>query len=166
MLAVETGVYEAYNYLPENEPRSIYYTYFHSPGTMFPVPGLDDLLAAKDLVVGVQANGAATAYPIGLLREERVINDTVGGEPVVAIAAFGSQAVRVYERADETFALPEGAGAELPDTIVDGRGDVWRVTEEALVNDEGTRLSRVPSITAFWLGWSSFHPETKLYPRS
>ena len=38
VLDQETGVYPAEFYTPENNPQSIYYEYFESPETMFPVP--------------------------------------------------------------------------------------------------------------------------------
>lgn len=43
-----------------------------------------DFLKADDLVLGVLVNGEAVAYPVNQLAYHHVINDVVGGVPIVA----------------------------------------------------------------------------------
>ena len=57
----ETGLYPADFYAPEEDPQAIYYSYFNSPETMFPVPDRDDRLETKDVVLGVQLNDSYKA---------------------------------------------------------------------------------------------------------
>ena len=60
--------------------------YFGSPDTMFPVWRRSSALPDKALVYGVQIGGRAKAYPLDALnRTSGVINDTVGGDPIVVV---------------------------------------------------------------------------------
>ena len=168
VLAQETGVYPASFYLQEGEPQAIYFEYFNSPGTMFPVPDRDERLRTKDIVLGVRLNDAAKAYSSAALREHRVVNDVVGGEEIVVLGASASQGARAYYRGGRAFALPPEGGdapAGIPTTLVDAAEGTWRVTEDYLVNaaDESERLARIPTHMSFWFGWYQFHPATELY---
>lgn len=161
VLDIETGHYPASYYLPEEHREAIYYDYFNSPGTMFAVPNRDGRLATKDVVLGVEVNGRYKAYPVAALREERVVNEVVGGEGVVVLGSEASEGARAYFRGDRVFAATEG----IPSVVVDADGGIWRVTEEFLVNaeDESVRLARIPTHTSFWFGWFQFHGDTEVY---
>jgi hypothetical protein len=37
---------------------------------------------ADEMVLGVELNGEARAYPIGVLAQHEIVNDTVGGQPI------------------------------------------------------------------------------------
>lgn len=51
-------------------------------------PQFTDVLGAEleyepeELVLGVELNGDARAYPVGVLARHEIVNDTVGGEPI------------------------------------------------------------------------------------
>ncbi|MBZ0292459.1 MAG: DUF3179 domain-containing protein, partial [Anaerolineae bacterium] len=70
----------------------------------------------------------------------------------------GGAAVRAYDRGDYTFA----AGA-TERALLDQQGDVWTVTENALIGPDDTRLERLGGHLAFWFGWYSFYPDTLVY---
>ena len=160
----DTGLYPPSLYLPENHREAIYFDYFNSPDTMFPLAERDERLATKDVVLGVQVNGATKAYPIGALQEQGIVNDVVGGEAVVVLASSTSQGARAFYRGDRVFVLAAEEDA-IPTVIVDSEGVSWRVTEESLVNETSPseKLARIPAHVAFWFGWFQFHPETELY---
>ena len=164
----DTGLYSPSLYLPENHREAIYFDYFNSPDTMFPLAERDERLATKDVVLGVQVNGATKAYPIGALQEQRIVNDVVGGVPVVVVASAAGKGACAYFRGDRVFAMPtmeDESDAVVPAEVMDDEGAAWRVTEEALVNvaDPPERFLRIPAHVAFWFGWFQFHPETELY---
>ena len=168
VLAQETGLYDADFYVPEDDPRAIYYSYFNAPQTMFPVPHRDERLETKAVVLGVRLGGDTKAYPSAVLRERRVVNDEVGGEEIVVLASAGSQGARAYHRGGRTFTLPPNdgeAGPGIPSVVADAGGVTWRVTEDFLVNeaDETQKLARIPTHMSFWFGWFQFHPDTGLY---
>ena len=163
VLAQETGLYPGRFYQPEWDDRSIYFSYRESPTTMFPVWRNSDDLPAKGQVIGLRVNGEAKAYPLEVLRADAVINDELGGAPLVVVTV-GRIGSRAYERGDRTFTLEEGAeGKET--LLTDNDGQLWRVTEDALVrvDDPSAQLPRIPSHNAYWFGWYSFYPETKVF---
>ena len=167
VLSNATGVYPPEFYAAEGNPQSIYFAYREDTGTMFPVWNRDDVLLTKDEVLVLSRGDANKAYPIAVLNRERIVNDVVGGEPVVVVASDLSPEARVYDRGSRTFSLDPGSasGEGTPRRVFDEAGVAWKVTEEALVNsaDDTDTLARVPSHNSFWFGWFSFHPDTELY---
>ena len=165
VISNETDVYPADFYVPESDPAAIYFEYFNSPDTMFPVPSRNDSMVAKQVVLGLRIGEASKAYPVGAVQAERVINDVVGGRAVVIIGSATSEGARVYERGTHVFTLgPAAEGMpELPRTLVGGGSGRWRVEEAALIGEGGEQLARIPTHMAFWHGWFSFHPDTELY---
>ena len=166
VLSLDTGVYQPGRYFPEDNPNATYYEYFHTPGTMFPVWLRDDRLEDKDVVLGVNVGDAQKAYPVHVLQAERVVNDSLGEANVVVLASEISQAAKAYERGDQEFSRTEGdASTGVPMKLVDKNGQVWDITEEALVNasDSSQTLPRIPTHSSFWFGWFAFYPDTELY---
>ncbi|MEP6765341.1 MAG: DUF3179 domain-containing (seleno)protein [Gemmatimonadaceae bacterium] len=107
----------------------------------------------KSWVVGISIKNASTAYDWNRLRAERVVNDVVGGTPIVlAVAADGASFV-AFRRpaADAKFTLRGDslvAGANAYDLA--GRGAAGN-------------LSIIPSSQEFWHSWRTFHPGTSKY---
>ncbi len=50
----------------------------------FTNPGGAEYLNDDDQVLGVEINGQARAYPVNILNWHEAVNDTVGGQPLVA----------------------------------------------------------------------------------
>ena len=161
-----TGIYPPDFYVPENDPRAIYYDYFTSDEVMFPVWNRDVTFDPKEVVVGLSIADSAKAYRVVDLRQVRLVNDTLGGVNVVVVASPESRAGRVYERGEVTFSLPPTDDPDAPPSVlVDESGVAWQVTEIGLVNqsDPSQALPRIPSLTSFWFGWFQYHPDTEVY---
>ena len=166
VLDLNTNVYQAGRYFPEDNPNATYFDYFNSPDTMFPVWIRDDRLETKDIVLGLKIGDMAKAYPVQSLQMERVVNDTLGDANVVVLASEISPASKVYERGElEFFRADDDTSTGVPMTVVDESGAVWNVTEDALVNasDSSQTLWRIPTHMSFWFGWYAFYPDTLLY---
>ena len=157
-------------------PGAAYGDYFASDATMFPVWQRSDLLDTKARIYALQVGGVPKAYPLDLLAEERVVNDILAGTPVVLLAARGlvdvqgenrrvgsvtyeaGGEVRAYQRGGHTFSPGPG-----PDEVIDERGRLWHVTEEALTGPGGETVPRLNGHLAYWFGWFSFFPNTLVY---
>lgn len=129
-------------------------------GVSFPVWQKSARLEPQAEVYALRLGGAPKAYPLERLETEGVVNDAVGGEPVVLVSDPESGAVRAYRRGAHRFA--RGAGGEL----ADGEGRRWRLTEEALLPPEDAGLEplpRLPGHVTFWFGWFGFFPDTEVY---
>lgn len=48
----------------------------------YDVLGAETEYQSEELVLGVELNGEARAYPIGMLARHEIVNDTVGGQPI------------------------------------------------------------------------------------
>jgi len=125
----------------------------------------DDRLEPKALVAGVEIGGAAKAYPLELLAGKRVIQDEVGGTPVVAARVAKAGAVVVYDRRVGDRTLTFEAPSE------DGRmkdvetGSLWAALRGVAVEGSlrGKTLTRLPHVTMYWFGWRAYHPKTAVY---
>jgi Protein of unknown function (DUF3179) len=104
----------------------------------------------KSWVVGITVNGASRAYDWNQLKRERVINDTLGGQPLVVVLAQDGVSFFAFKRPDRdtTFALVDerlsGGGTTYD---VAGRGDSGRLTP-------------IFASQEFWHSWRTFQPAT------
>ena len=164
VLAILNEIYPPSAYSPESTPGSPLEIYLTTDETVFPVWPSNDALGPKDSVLGVRAGGEAKAYTVAGLQGRRVVNDEVGGTPIVIVASSESEAARVYERGSVSLSLPpDDDGKAAPVEVVDADGGVWTVTEEALVNEAGGQeLARIPAQIALWMSWYAFYPDTGL----
>ncbi len=158
VISNETGVYGPDQYLSEDDPKSIYFSYRADSGTMFPVGISDDTLAIKEQVFGLTFGEQSRAYPRDILTQESVVNDTVGDQEVVIITTANGGS-RAYERQGLTFQFSDD------NQLVDNTGAQWLVLEDAMENLSvpAQRLQRLPSKDAYWFGWYAFYPDTDLY---
>lgn len=158
-------------------PGTPYGSYFQSAQKMFPALERRKELPTKERVYGLRQGGAAKAWPLAELVRDRVVNDTLGAEPVVLVAGEGRVEVGApsaesrflrYEAGGAVRAYRRGAAefARGPDerTLRDAGGGVWRIEEDALVGPQGERLARMPGTLAYWFAWQAFHPDTALLP--
>ena len=109
VLDIETGVYPAHSYQPEWQPGSIYYDYRTRADTMFPVWQQSDELSTKGQVLGLIVNGETRAYPLQVLQQTPVINDSLGGENLVVVSDITGGA-RAYQRGPHQFLIDDNAG--------------------------------------------------------
>jgi len=136
---------------------------------------LDKRLPAKERVLAAIVNNEAVAYPFSLLAMWGVVNDTVGGETVVAFWQAGDQeqgngveegqhvgmAVLFYRTVEGqtlTFVLREGS-------IVDEEtGSRWTIFGKAIQGPlKNTYLEQVNSSAYYWFAWINTYPETRLF---
>jgi hypothetical protein len=153
-------------------PGAAYGLYFATDETMFPVWQRSQLLDTKDRIYALRVEEIPKAYPVEILIEEQIVNDTIGKTNVVLISTRGDITVaasdlisynaggevRAFYRLDERFEL----GTD-PDTVQDSSGRTWQITEEALVSPDGELALRINGHLAYWFGWYSFFPQTLLY---
>lgn len=122
--------------------------------------GDDDRLPPRELVIGVTAPEATTAYPLERVRAAGVVNDWVGALPVVVVADPLPQAyVRWANGAVLTF-VRGGDGQLL------AGGSTWSTTSGEAVSGPlaGTTLVRAATTTSmYWSAWVDFHPDTAVY---
>lgn len=124
----------------------------------------DDRLYEKEFVIGVQLEGTTAAYPYGVLNVEPVVNDMVGGVPLVVAFNAASGTGQVFDRRVGSQTLTFASAGD--DRFVDDQtGSTWNLlTGEAVDGDlRGTQLVVIKSTRTFWFGWKDWFPDTRLY---
>ncbi|ELZ98812.1 hypothetical protein C440_00610 [Haloferax mucosum ATCC BAA-1512] len=124
---------------------------------------VDDRLHPKTSVLGIAAGGVARAYPLDTVNEAGVVNDTVGGLPVVVTASSDGTLVAYVRRIHGTAVAFERDGNALL-----AAGSRWDLlTGRALDGPhDGTTLTRANDRSPmFWFAWADFNPGTEIYGR-
>ncbi len=134
-----------------------------------PVPdGLtpDGQLAPRALVVGVEIDGRAMAYPLDMVAAQTPVLDQVGDVPLLVAVAEDGRSVRVFDRRlDETvlelYARTDAVAPSLIDAATGSEFDFTGLGRSG--PHAGRRLDRIDAITEFWFDWHNYHPETWVY---
>jgi hypothetical protein len=130
-----------------------------------------DWLDEDDAVIGYVAGEAAYAYPFKILNYHEIVNDDLGGFPILVTYCPLCRSGIVYDRRVEGRTLDFGNTSALYESdlvMVDRQTNSywWQVAGEAIVGTlTGTRLAVVPSMTLTWGAWKGVHPETKVLSR-
>ena len=171
VLSRETGHTRAYGANP--------YAGYDSTTQPFLLRGTPDpRLPAMERVLHVTAGGAERIYPFGAFADEPVINDEVGGEPVVVLSEAGTLSVLDAQRIADSRRIPSAAaysrrlddGRILTFDLRGGRvvdaltGSIWNVFGEAVEGPlTGRRLAPRSRGEHFAFAWLAFHPEADVY---
>ncbi|SEL73549.1 DUF3179 domain-containing protein [Haloferax larsenii] len=124
---------------------------------------VDERLHPKTSVIGITSGGVARAYTLSTVNDEGVVNDEVGGLPVVVASSKDGSLVAYVRRVDGEVAEFERDGRDL-----EAAGSRWDLlTGRALDGPhEGTTLTRANDRSPmFWFAWADFNPETEIYGR-
>jgi len=172
VLSRETGHGRTYG-------RNPYVGYDDVDATPFLFRGrdLDGRLSPMARVVTVDTDSEAVAFPYDILERDRVVQDTVGGRPIVVFWQQGSasalDAPLVADGRDvgmvQTFSRTVGDQELTFHAGPDGFSDLdtkstWSFHGVALSGPlKGTALTPVVHINHFWFSWAAFRPETRIY---
>lgn len=135
---------------------------------------VDDRLAAKERVVGIEHDGEAIAVHLDRLLDESVL-EVAGGDVVVWHVDGASSALDAGTVSDGRDVGATGVFATELDgerlefrAVDDGFEDMvtgsrWNVLGEAVSGPrEGDRLVAVDHVDTFWFAWAAFQPDAEL----
>jgi len=137
----------------------------------------DGRLPPAERVVAVELTGETVAYPFGALEDQLVVEDTVGGTPIVVFFQPGTasalDAPSIADSRDVGAAgvfLPQADGRALTFRAVDGQivdnetGSAWDILGRAVDGTlEGAQLAPVVHGDHFWFAWAAFRPDTRIW---
>ena len=126
----------------------------------------DDRLRTKQQVIGVAINGDAVAYPFFAMgREETLINDEVGSEPVLLVFDMEARSGIVYSRRIQDGEILTFSSNDSLTFIDEQTGSTWDGEAGSAIDGplQGTQLERIKSTKSFWFGWKDFYPDTRVY---
>jgi len=153
VLSLDTGYERDYS------EGAAYREYFATDELMFNVPAVDTRLKNKDEVFAllpIDTDAKPLAIASRFLTENPIYHNTLGDVDIVVLTD-SSGAHRAYASQDVEFVNWDGNSA-----LVDSDGIGWTLDEAKLVSADGRSLSRFPSHRAFWFGWFSAYPQTRL----
>jgi hypothetical protein len=139
------------------------------PGVQGPPPERtlrpeDPRLAAYEPIVGVEVSGSRRAYPIAALAKERVVNDLLGGEPVLIVYVPETDTVTAFSRTVDGRTLTFNPAAGSPLLTDAETGARWNSYGECVSgNARGTQLKSIVGVRQFWWSWAAFFPDTDVY---
>jgi hypothetical protein len=136
--------------------RNPYESIQNSDVVGFGVEFKDTRLKPKIIVYGVEFDGDAKAYSEGDVQKDKVINDAVGGIPIVVVWYADLNTVKIFERTLDGKTLKFGLSNNK---IIDDKNNEWGV------DDMNEKLEIVDTFGHFWFAWTAFFPQTGLYNR-
>ena len=185
VLSRDTGFSRQYGINP-------YANYDSRPGRPFLFRGEIDARLSSPVahVLATTVNGIAKAYPFAILREQGVINDTIGATPVVAFfqagiaSALGDSVIDnaadlgtagLYRSTLDGLTLTfirqeDNLKDQQEEQTEDGvftdeqTGSTWNAFGEAIAGDlQGKELDWINAFPHFWFAWAAFNPQTEVY---
>lgn len=173
VLSRDTGFSRQYGINP-------YSNYDSRPGRPFLFRGEIDarLGSPVDHVLAATVDGIAKAYPFAILRQQGLINDSIGERPVVAFfqpgvasalgdsvidnaADLGTAGLYMATLDGMTLSFIQQGDGSFAD---EQTGSTWNAYGEAIAGSlQGRELQWIDAFPHFWFAWAAFHPETEVY---
>jgi hypothetical protein len=134
-------------------------------------------LVPGDRVIGVSIGGQARAYPLRILNWHEVVNDTLGGVPIMVTYHPLCDSVVVFDRRVNGETLNFGisgllynSNALYYDRRPAGQGEsLWsQLQQRAVAGPAAARrltLEVVPASLVRWADWRALHPQTDVLAR-
>jgi Protein of unknown function (DUF3179) len=126
---------------------------------------LDRRLPARETVAGLGVGRETVAYPFSELRIARVVNDRVGGLPIVIVHQPSSDTTTAFEaRAKGKVIRFQAANDEASSLIDLDTQSTWNAYGLCLDGPlKGTHLKQVILVGQFWFAWSQFRPGSRIF---
>jgi hypothetical protein len=123
---------------------------------------VDPRLRSNELVLGVEAGGAARAYRLeSLIEAGGILNDALGGVDVVVFGGPSEYTGAAYERRLGDRVLRFASRSKQ--AVDEETGSVWDVTGLATSGPlAGQRLTIIDSLVEEWYAWAAYHPTTDI----
>ncbi len=138
-----------------------------SPIMVYPLQhDLDERLPMKSCVIGVQADGVTKAYPVSVFEQERLIEDQLGGRPLLLLSVNRGDYIQVLDRELEPGRVLTFRPGPSEEVFVDNEsGSHWSPTGLCVSGaHKGRRLSLVPHYNKiFWYVWADFVPGSEIF---
>jgi hypothetical protein len=128
----------------------------------------DTRLRPREMIAGLAVGNETMAFPLSELRVARVVNERVGGVPVVVVHQPSSDTTTAFEARVKGKRLRFQAADADASTLIDlETKSTWDAYGLCLKGPlRGTQLKSLILVPEFWFAWSQFRPGTRLFLRS
>lgn len=112
----------------------------------------------KSWVVGITIGKDSKAFDWNRLQKERIINESVGKQPIVLVLASDNKSFFAFKRPanEKTFSIKNDT-LNLENQRFTLHGNLVGNTEKV------NQLTKINAYQEFWHSWRTFHPDTKNY---
>jgi hypothetical protein len=125
----------------------------------------DERLRPREMIAGLAVGTETIAFPLPALRIARVVNERVGGVPVVVVHQPSSDTTTAFEaQAKGRLLRFQAANAEastLADLETHSTWNAYGVCVKGPL--KGTQLKALILVPEFWFAWSQFRPGTRVF---
>jgi hypothetical protein len=129
-------------------------------------------LKSRELVLGVELRGDSRAYEVSRVLRETLVQDRVGGEPVLLVVGPDGKSIRAFRARLEDGEAPDffrktnssTVDATAPLFIDSQTGTEWNF--DGCPNGgkyAGHCLALVPVLKDYWFDWRNYHPDTTIF---
>jgi hypothetical protein len=122
-------------------------------------------LTARSLIIGLKIGSSSKAYPFDLLKKQKLILDSIGGEPVFVVLHADGKSVRAFKRkingSVHDFFQVDGKDFQLTDSQTASQ---WNFSGLAISGPlAGQKLEKVHTLKDYWFDWKNYNPQTMIY---
>lgn len=116
-------------------------------------------LRSRDLVLGAEIGSESRAYPVERIFAAQLVEDRLGGQPIIIVAGADSKSIRVFRARSEFYRM----AGKLMDAET---GSEWDFNGCALHGPKaGACLPPVDALKDYWFDWRNYHPHTSIFRR-
>ncbi|MBI5963817.1 MAG: DUF3179 domain-containing protein [Chloroflexi bacterium] len=136
-----------------------------------PVNEADEWLEDREPVVFVQVGDDARAYPIQILMWHEIVNDTVGGEPLIVSFCPLCNTAIAFKRTFNSTVLDFGTTGRLRYSnliMYDRQTETWwqQATGDAIAGEHtGAQLEFYPASMISWMDFKNLYPNGSVLSR-
>jgi Protein of unknown function (DUF3179) len=125
----------------------------------------DNRLKPRTMVLGLDVEGASKAFPLDVLRRVRVVNDVLGGQPVLIVHQPSSDTTTAFlARAGGRTLSFEATDTEASALVDHETGSNWNAYGACVSGAlKGSVLEPLVLEPEYWFAWSEFHRTTAIY---
>jgi len=125
----------------------------------------DDRLKPKTMVLGLDVAGESIAFPRQVLEQLKVLNTTLGGQPVLVVHQPASDTSTAFSaRAGGRTLTFRAANANATELVDEQTGSRWTAYGTCIEGAmRGTNLESLTLEPEYWFAWSEFHRNTRIY---
>ena len=127
-----------------------------------------EFVSDTDVVIGLEINGDARAYPLFIMVWHEIVNDVVGGTPVAVTYCPLCYTNQVFERVLDGETVEFGTSGKLYNSnlvMYDRLTDsYWSQALGLAITGEltGDELEIIPFDVITWSDWKTLHPDSKV----
>jgi hypothetical protein len=129
------------------------------------MPATDDRLKPRTMILGLSVGESSEAFQLSTLRQARVINEEVGGQPVLIVHQPESDTTTAFIARVKGEKLQFGsANGDVTEVTDKQTGSRWDAYGKCISGPmKGSQLTSLILEPEYWFAWSEFHPGTKIY---